>query len=114
MSHALGKTVFKTRILPFNAAPQSARILGACLKTRPVRAPGLQSALITPKLCGPCVPTRRVAGVFKQAFSQCGGRRGRPRRFRPGASPVCPPARVLHTQTAGCGHPAYGSGVFEV
>src|SRR6266498_3923432 len=42
--------------------------LGACLKTRPVRAPGLQRMAISAVSCRPRVLTRRGAGVFKQAL----------------------------------------------
>ena len=44
------------------------RALRACLKTRPVRAPGLQCVAISAVSCRPRALTRRGAGVFKQAL----------------------------------------------
>ena len=43
-------------------------ILRACLKTRPVRAPGLQGVGFPAKPCRPRALTRRPAGVFKHAL----------------------------------------------
>ncbi len=41
----------------------------ACLKTRPVRAPGLQATVITTGICRPRALTRRFGRVSKQALS---------------------------------------------
>ena len=43
--------------------------LGAGLKTRPVRAPGLQATGFSAKSCRPRALTRRFPGVFKHALS---------------------------------------------
>jgi hypothetical protein len=43
--------------------------LRACLKTSPVRAPGLQGNRLFPGICRPRALTRRRGGVFKQALS---------------------------------------------
>jgi hypothetical protein len=45
------------------------QILRACLKTRPVRGPGLQELEILAVSCRPRALTRRFGGVFKQALT---------------------------------------------
>ena len=52
---------------------QARRTLRACLKTRPVRAPGLQRMAVSAVSCRPRALTRRSAGVFKQALTGGGG-----------------------------------------
>ncbi len=42
----------------------------ACLKTRPVRAPGLQNERLSPKSCRPRAPTRRPRVFFKQGLNR--------------------------------------------
>ena len=47
--------------------------LRACLKTGPVRAPGLQKAGVSTEFCRPRAVTRRFTGVFKKALSRLAG-----------------------------------------
>ncbi len=44
--------------------------LGACLKTRPVGAPGLQRRAVFTVSCRPRALMRRFRGVFKQALME--------------------------------------------
>src|SRR5450759_880322 len=45
-----------------------AKLLRACLKTRPVRGPGLHRMAVWAVSCRPRALTRRLGGVFKQAL----------------------------------------------
>ena len=44
--------------------------LRACLKTRPVRAPGLQATGFSAQSCRPCALTRRFSRAFKHALNR--------------------------------------------
>src|SRR6266496_698677 len=45
--------------------------LRACLKNRPVGAPGLQDEGFSPKSCRPRAPTRPPGAFFKQTLRAC-------------------------------------------
>jgi len=55
---------------PLTAAIPNRRALRACLRTCPVRGPGLQEVEILAVSCRPRALTRRFGGVFKQALGR--------------------------------------------
>ena len=57
------------------------RYLKACLKTRPVRAPGLQMTGFSAQPCRPRALTRRFPGVFKHALKDRTDKRSRQINF---------------------------------
>ena len=61
-------TTFKRRGVASTPTPTASFRLRACLKTRPVGAPGLQARPNWAISCRPPALTRRSCGVFKQAL----------------------------------------------